>query len=89
MATYEQIKVKMAELVNSYPATLRFITNENDVDNLNFDIIMENGFKEFYFTDDNLISYLSEKLQEGCEVVIQPAGSDKFLVFAANGLFKR
>ncbi|MEZ5196822.1 MAG: hypothetical protein R2764_10580 [Bacteroidales bacterium] len=88
MASYEQTKLELSELFKTYPNSLRIIANENDVDTLNFDKVMEKGFKEFFYTDDNLISYLKEKLKEGCEIAIQPSGKYSYLIIASKGLFK-
>jgi len=88
MASYEQTKLELSVLFKRYPNSLKIIANENDVDTLNIDKVIEKGFKEFYFTDDKLISYIKEKLKEGCEIAIQPAGKYSYLIFASKGLFK-
>ncbi|PIQ08116.1 MAG: hypothetical protein COW71_13575 [Ignavibacteriales bacterium CG18_big_fil_WC_8_21_14_2_50_31_20] len=89
MANVEEVKNKFNEFMTKYPKSFMILRNESDVAKMDFDKMMKGTPpKDFANTDDQLLIYISQCLQEGKDVSLVAAGSNRILVTACKGLFK-
>ena len=89
MGSLEEYIKQMKDLQNKYPAKLKFLKSESDVDSINMDVMMEGVHETFENSDANMPKFVADHLASGKEVAILPVGKHKVMILAGQRLLKR
>ena len=92
MGSVGENRVRLNLLEEKYPKNLKVLRNEQMVDLLDMDGVVKtgtSGMSTFENNDSAGADFISRQLSSGKDVAILAAGSDKYIVFTANGLFKK